>query len=150
MILKAADGVSFELHVVGYQFPDDHVSQYDSNWLNIRIDVTHPLGGWSRTDPALLRYEVQRLAHWLHALGSGEHGDAEQSFLEPNLAFELLKDAGETLRISFRLEFSPPRADRWTGEDRLYVDFPLVDVDLEAAASSLLEELSRYPKRASR
>ena len=150
MIFTSSEDMSFELRVIGYQFPAEQIADYDSNWLNIRIDVRHSLGHWSRTDPALLTYEVQRLAEWFIALAAGDRAQTQRSFLEPNLSFELVGDDTEKLRISFRLEFSPPWTQGGHGEERPYVEFPLGGINLEAAAASLLEELSRFPQRASR
>lgn len=150
MIFTSADDTSFELRVIGYEFPAEQIAEYDSNWLNIRIDVAHPLGHWSRTGPALLTYEVQRLAEWFMALANGDRTQTERSFLEPNLSFETVNDDTEKLRISFRLEFSPPWTERWPGEERPYVEFPLSGINLKAAAVSLLQELSRFPHRALR
>jgi hypothetical protein len=51
--------------VVGYQFPDNHISEYDSNWLVIEGRVSHPQADWSFRDPCLLTYEADYLADWL-------------------------------------------------------------------------------------
>lgn len=149
-MLFATPEVSFDLQVVGYQFPAEHEAAYDSNWLNVRISVTHPLGSWSCTDPALLTYELSRLASWFVELSGGDRTRLEESFLEPNLTFEIVTGSVEKLRVSFRLEFSPPWAGSTKSSSRPYVEFPLDAIDLAAAGATLLEELARFPQRAER
>jgi len=90
MKLKTLEGMAFELEIVGYQFPHMETEEYDSNWLMIRIDVSHPKGGWASTDPSLLTYEVADLAEWLEAVYNGESVDPEMVIIEPNLEFQLV------------------------------------------------------------
>ena len=52
------------MYLVGYQFPELEDVEYDSNWLNVKIAVSHQRGKWSTIDPALLTYEVQWLIDW--------------------------------------------------------------------------------------
>ena len=49
------------MSLVGYQFPDLEDDEYDSNWLNVKIEVSNERGKWSAIDPALLTYEVEWL-----------------------------------------------------------------------------------------
>ena len=63
LVLESADGRQrLELDVVGYESPDVEDEQYDSNWLLIRIDARDGDTTWSVEDPALLTWEVERLA----------------------------------------------------------------------------------------
>jgi hypothetical protein len=144
-----AENVSFKLSVVGYQFPNDATSEYDSNWLNVKIEATHPKGNWARVDPALLTYEVEGLAKWLEGIASVNPPSHSASFVEPNLEFEVRPES-QSLRVMFRLEFTPPWASRVDVDDREYpfIEFPLAALDLNAAARSLREQLERCPQRA--
>lgn len=137
--------------LLGYQFPGETTAEYDSNWLNVHIDVVTPQGRWSRTDPALLTYEVERLARWLEEIAAGTPSSNSESFLEPNLAFELIPPVAERLRIIFNLEFRPPWVPKKrTDEDEYFVDFPVVLSALQDAAASLRMQLKKFPQRASR
>ena len=153
MRLERADGCYFELEVVGYEFPASETEEYDSNWLMIRIDVKHPLGSWSATDPSLLTYEMGRLADWLDEIRSGSRSQPDEYFTEPNLEFHVAAGDGgeESLRVCFALECRPPWASRDLSEDEEhFLDFPLAGVDLAGASGSLREQLSTYPQRAER
>ncbi len=107
------------MSVVGYQFPALEHEEYDSNWLIIRIDVRHPLGSWSSTDPSLLTYEVAALADWLEGISAGSRPKPDQWFTEPCLEFHLKSDHNglEFLAVNFSHEFRPPWASREFNED---------------------------------
>jgi len=143
--------MSFGLEIVGYQFPQMETEKYDSNWLMIRINVSHPKGDWSATDPSLLTYEVARFAKWLEAIHNGESVQPVIGFIEPNLEFHLvITDGGEkALRVCFQLESRPPWAEGGAvGECDLWVEFPLAEIDLAAASRQLREQLQQFPQRA--
>src|SRR6266536_3133930 len=112
MKLSSPNSTSFTLTIVGYQFPALATTPYDSNWLDIHVDVTTDQGTWSATDPCLLTYEVQQLADWLDAIGERRNDSSICSFTEPCLVFQLLAEnhAQPTLRILFELELRPPWA----------------------------------------
>jgi hypothetical protein len=96
---------------------------------------------------------VARLAEWFERLAGGDRSELEESFLEPNLGFEITSDRGtESLHVRFRLEFVPPWFDHAGGEDEEppSVSFPLEDIDLAACAASLRDELQKFPQRAHR
>ncbi len=138
----------FELRIARYQFPDDATSDYDSNWLLIDGAIQHPLGRWRFRDPSLLTYEVARLADWLEKVAAGAEPAPSCEFIEPNMCFTVAdQDAGRMLRVSFALEALPPWAE--FGED-LFVEFPLVDLDLPSAVESLRGQLQQFPQRAER
>ena len=144
------DEFSFELLIVGYQFPELADAEYDSNWLNVKIIVRHPEGDWSARDPALLTYEVQELAEWLRAVGSGGRETQEMAFLEPCLSFRVRSGDKRTdeLEIELAYEFRPPWAKDI--DESATMLFPLNEVDLFTAAESLEHQLSKYPQRAER
>ena len=149
MLLASPEGQSFELRILGYQYPQEATVEYDSNWLQVQGNVAHPRGNWTFRDPCLLTYEAARLATWLESVAHGCSADSELSFREPNIWFEQLPNpAGSRLRIYFELESRPSWAPSKTVDEAdCFVDVPTVALDLQRAASSLREQLSRYPQR---
>ena len=145
---------SFHLTILGYQFPDAEGETYDANWLRIRIDVSGPNGAWSATDPALLTYEVARLADWLEAQQTGAAKTPAVSFLELMLLFRVVEHSSEgekALRVHFGAFVKPSWSSEGSaGQENLWLDFPLSQIDLAAAAKELRAELKRYPQRAER
>ena len=148
--LIRSDGAAFELVIAGYEFPHEHAAEYDSNWLNVAINVKEPRGSWRAVDPALLTYEVARLAEWLGDVASGRPTTREIGFMEPNLALELRGEPSTELRIILRLDFRPAWWEPRAGEDEYHLDFPIDSVALRAAANGLQAQLSRFPQRAPR
>ena len=148
MLLKGNEGTEFELKVIGYQFPHLEKEEYDSDWLSIQLRVVHPRGIWTSIDPSLLTWEVSSLAEWLESISRGESVDEEESFLEPNLSFQLTGNGTKKLRVYFELESRPKWAsyDGSSMED-LWLEFELDPVQLNDAAASLREALQRYPVR---
>jgi hypothetical protein len=152
MRLVGADG-SFELTILGYQFPQLATEEYDSNWLNIRVQVQHQRGRWSAQDACLLTYEAAALADWFEAIAVGREVEVERSFIEPNLLFQLRAERAGTriLRVYFELELRPKWAP-YDGapEEDLFLDLPAQPTQLTAAAESLRTQLARYPQRTER
>jgi hypothetical protein len=160
MNISSHNGNSFQLKIIGYEFPEMENEEWDSNWLRICMAANLPHGEWSVTQPFLLTYEVMRLANWFDAVSTGTQAENEIHFVEPNLSFELidLNRREASLRIYFAMECLPPRAQLeldipWAqGSEQakadVYTDFPLSDIDLHAAAESLRSQLKLYPQRA--
>jgi hypothetical protein len=151
MRLSGINGETFELKVLGYQFPELETAEYDSDWLRILIAAETPQGRrWSATDPSILTYELRELADWLARLGSTEPCAPELDFTEPNLSFQVIREGAseQVLRVFFELELRPGWAARATApEEDLWLDFPIEPGMLGAAATSLREQLARYPER---
>ncbi len=153
MYFTSVDGSSFALKILSYQFPHLEREDYDSNWLNVRIDVITQDYSWSATEPSLLTYEVARLAEWLDAVKQGESVEDEIGFIEPCLWFKLTNDNGtaKSLQIHFELEYRPDQSRMEKMRERLcFVEFSLAEIDLEQASASLRSQLSNYPQRAER
>ncbi|MBN1315991.1 MAG: hypothetical protein JXA42_11000 [Anaerolineales bacterium] len=146
MILKASTGISFSLEILRYQFPHIENCKYDSNWLMIRIDVSHPRGDWTSIDPSLLTFEVAGLTEWLDAIHHNEPAQPVIRFVEPNLEFHLVTTAAgkKALRVSFQLESLPP----WATDSEVCIEFPLDEIDLTEASHHLRVQLQRFPMRA--
>jgi hypothetical protein len=148
MLLKGSDGEEFEMEVAGYQFPHLEQEQDDSDWLKIKISVRLREGSWTSTDPSLLTWELTSLAQWLESIAEGASVESEESFLEPNLRFEITQSEAKTLRVYFELESRPPWAPSdGAGMDDLFAEFAVNPDDLRDAASSLREDLKRFPVR---
>lgn len=149
MNLSAADGSTFTLRILGYQFPELDAEPYDSNWLNIKIHVRVPAGAWSATTACLLTYEISELADWLEAMQEGRPAEDFWDFTEPNLQFALVVAPGQQprLRIAFALECRPPWARGWAFGTPVWAEFPLAEVDLRRAANALRSQLQTYPQR---
>jgi hypothetical protein len=148
MLLKDDENTEFELKVRGYQFPQLTSEEYDSDWLVINIWVKHPLGSWASTDPCLLTWEAANLADWFEAIADGKVVDEEQSFLEPNLRFELIENAAKKLRVYFELECRPAWAPYdGAGMDDLWLEFGIGVEELRTAAASLRHDVNRFPIR---
>lgn len=139
------------MSLLGYQFPELEDVEYDSNWLNVKIEVSHQRGKWSAIDPALLTYEVQWLIDWLRALSAGKYDKRHLWFTEPCLSFHLSPAEGDPdkLVIEFSHEFEPPWATKDPDEQH-QIEFSLTSIDLIGAAQSLENQLRRYPRRTER
>lgn len=149
MKLERADGASFAMSVAGYEFPELGPDDDSANWLLIRIDVNHPLGSWSATDPSLQTDELAALADWLDAIGSDSGLNPHQYFTEPCLEFHINSgtDGPALLVVNFAHEYRPPWAKRKFGEEHV-LEFPLSELNLKEAAVSIRDELTRFPQRA--
>lgn len=151
MKLESPTRTSFCLEILGYQFPRVETEEYDSNWLVIRITVSHPKGNWACIDPSLLTYEVARLADWLEAIHNNETVQQAIRFVEPNLEFHLTRSErgkDKVLRVRLRLEASPPWLESdVVGERDFWIQFPIAEIDLLAASRQLREQLQQFPQR---
>jgi hypothetical protein len=143
-------GYGFELTVLGYQFPTIEMAEYDSNWLNIRIDGVHPDGAWHATHASLLTYEAADLVTWLEGIGAGRALEPEEGFLEPCIHFALLQADGEpVLRTYFDLELRPKwRPADGAGADDFFLESPVSELRLAEAAGALRNQLEPFPQRA--
>jgi hypothetical protein len=150
MHLAGPDG-SLDLTILGYQFPHLADEPYDSNWLQVRVRVTHPRGSWTATDPALLTYEAAYLADWLEAVAAGAAADPGCSFMEPCVWFELRDgvDDGTVLRAYFQHELRPPWACDLDA-DEAALEVRTDPAALRRAAAALRMQLREYPQRTER
>lgn len=166
--------VSFELKILGYQFPEISSDPYDSEWLNIQISIHHSEGHWQdwvRLDPSLETLEIQHLIEWLREVAShstvfkhwrSARLESRVFFTEPNLSFEAHSNVyGEqelALRVYLAAETLPPfkkdlqhiELDKREEISEVWIDFPVNASDLEQAAQSLTEQLASFPIRTNR
>ena len=150
MHIIGTSGNSVKISILGYQFPENEIEKYDSNWLFIEVDVTHQNGSWIAKNACLLTWEVNRLADWFEALANNSKIDNQETFIEPELEFHLVDISSQSnLRIYFEYNLKPQWAPTGKGHRRdLYLDFPLSELDIRQMANNLREELSIYPQRA--
>ena len=151
LVLETPDGRQrLSLAIVGYESPDVEDDRYDANWLVVRVEARDGETTWSAEDPALLTWEVERLARWLARLAQGRFEHPWCGFVEPNLELRAdpLPGGGARLRVYFELELRPPgRRSGVVGRRDVALDFALTPDQLRTAARQLREELSRYPQR---
>lgn len=139
---------SFELSIIGYQFPNARTELYDSNWLIIQLNISDSQGAWNVADPCLLTYEVNRLANWLDKIDSGNFGRRDCDFTEPVISFHLTEhNQQKYVRIRFTIEALPAWAQN---QDEYFIEFPLSEINLKQATNDLRKQLEKYPKRAIR
>ena len=149
MRLAAKNGPAVELLVMGYEFPDNHTGEYDSNWLIIAGRVTDPRGDWSFRHPSLLTYEASRLGDWLEEVAAGQEGVPYASFIEPNLSFDVrVADEARLLIVTCGAEASPPWASEEDGPGYVEIELPIAEVDLRRAVASWRQQLAQFPQRA--
>jgi hypothetical protein len=146
MVLTNSDDESFELEIKGYEYPNlSPRDDYDSNWLLINIKVQMLARSWTRTNPALLTWEVENLLKWLRDISTNKEVDPELEFIEPNVSFTLNGDgSSKKLRVHFDLEFKPGDP---LDETDCFVDFPLNGNLLGDAVLALEASLNRFGQR---
>jgi hypothetical protein len=148
MTFTGIDNQLVELTITNYQYPDINDGDWDSNWLNIYLNVKSKVGHWQTVDPSLTTWEVQKLINWFDTLSKNsrpEHTD--MSFTESNLSFELLNDftsERKTFRIKFDLESRPKSA---TDDKEYFVDIIADNNELKRLSTELKSELNKYPER---
>jgi len=148
MTFNGIDNQSVELKITNYQFPEIVDGDYDSNWLNIYLNVKSKAGHWQTIDPSLTTWDMQRLINWFDNLSKDiEPEYLEIAFLEPNLCFELLDRFNsqiKTIRIIFDYESKPKSASE---EKEYFVDIIVDNDELKRIKLDLEKELKNYPER---
>jgi hypothetical protein len=153
MKLSSKDRCSVvELQILGYEFPHLETKEYDSNWLVVAGNVTHPRGSWHFTHACLLTYEAEQLASWMEAVADAKLPSDYCAFIEPNLEFRaVLNTDRPILRVYFGLEARPSWATHAVDDAQdIFVEFAIEDLDLRSIVQQWRTELSAYPQRASR
>ncbi|MBP1840789.1 WapI family immunity protein [Formosa algae] len=147
MIFKGINQQTVEFKILNYQFPEVQNCVYDSNWLQIYLQVKSDCGEWESTDPSLLVSEVKACISWFTHLANNQTVSHSLSFLEPNLEFILLKNESElkTVRIVFSLESRPKDTDNTKS---YVVDCEWTPAELHTIVSQLQLELANFPERA--
>jgi hypothetical protein len=153
VILVGRQGTELELHIVGYQFPDERFDPWDSNSLLVSIRVVAPQGTWEVVDPSLTTWEADQVVRWLRALSQRADLLAGRplALTEPNLALAAGPILGHPdralVRACFALELRPPWLKAVAGSGNLCVDLDVARHELATAATSLRADLARFPQR---
>lgn len=150
-VLESPNGEQrFELTLVSYESPDVEDDQYDANWLLVRVAARDGEVTWEVEDPALLTWEVERLAQWVGQLARGRFDHPWCGFVEPSLELRAdpLEGGQVRLRVYFELELRPPGAPRGVvGRRDAFLEFTLAPAELRGGARALHAELRRFPVR---
>jgi hypothetical protein len=148
MIFTGIDNQTVELKITNYQFPEITDGDWDSNWLNVYLNVKSNVGNWQTIDPSLTTWDVQRLIKWFDNLSNNLEPDyTDICFLEPNLSFELMNSYDsetKTIRAKFDLESRPKSA---IDDKEYFVDFIADNNELKRIGAELKKELEKYPER---
>ena len=148
MTFNCIDNQTVELRITNYQYPEIIDGDWDSNWLNIYLNIKSNVGHWQTVDPSLTTWEVQDLIIWFYELSKNNRPKYnEQEFTESNLSFELLNSFDsleKKIRIKFALESRPQSA---TDDKEYFVDFVTNNNELLKISTDLKLELKKYPER---
>ena len=148
MTFNGIDNQIVEIKITNYQYPGNNEGDWDSNWLNIYLNVISNIGNRQTVDASLTTWEVQVLINWFYMLSNDEKPEyLDLSFTEPNLSFELLDNlnkAQKKFRIKFNLESRPKSA---TDDKEYFVDCLADSNELKRLAIELETELIKYPER---
>lgn len=142
--LKNENGESLSLWIADYQFPQVENELYDSNWLNIGIEVQLKQGSWTATDPCAVTMEIEQLIGWLIDIGAGKNTTDYFGFIEPCLSFKVSGALPCTLKISFWAELKPKWAE---AKDKFWFEMPLDRDTLLQIIASFESQLENYPPR---
>lgn len=77
---------SIDFNVVGYEFPYERSTDYDANWLNIKIAHNDGKEEKTYTDNCSLTYELSGLIDAFQKIIDGEDNGYISSFMEPFLS----------------------------------------------------------------
>jgi hypothetical protein len=137
-----------ELRITNYEYPEKTDGDWDSNWLNIYLNVKSKVGNWQTVDSSLTTWEVQTLINWFLDLSKNKKPVyIDQEFTEPNLSFELLNSFDSSvkkIRIKFNMESRPKTA---TDDKEYFVDCLVDNTELLKISVDLKLELETCPER---
>jgi hypothetical protein len=152
-----ASGNDFELHIVGYQFPDAEDPQKRFSWNMVEGSATSEEEHWNFRWQALACHEPPRLVRWLLDVAEWLDRPSDTAsappdqivFTEPNLALSVLERLSEAARIGIALdlEFKPPaaRQGRVGAGNPAWVRINVDSERLRRGAEALAADISRFP-----
>jgi len=136
----------FEFKVANYEFPQNEMDEYDSNWLIIAGNAAINGKTWRFRDPALLTFELKWLGEWFEKWACCDGGDVEIGFTEPDLSFSITPE--RKLTVHFELESRPSwKASSIAGQEDLFIEFDVSQNELSAAAAQVWKMLNLFPRR---
>lgn len=101
---------------------------------------------WTVARPCMTVQEGDFLVRWLEEVNAGRQPKHLYfDFLEPALVFELADI--ELVRVFIQDALRPPWQPARGHTEDLWIDFPLDEIDLQAAIASLRAQLAQYPVR---
>ncbi len=153
MELRSKNGNLCTLTVDGYELPDEELGPTKDNPADKDFDtgrflfVSHSFankdGNWTGRFPTMDTTGLSRLVDWLEAIRLGQTKSRGVYFIERCLEFTI-DESLTTLSVHLSLELLPP----WSNDsDTIELKFPLVEIDFNAATSSLRRQLSEFPGR---
>jgi hypothetical protein len=145
MKINSSNGNSFQLKIIGYEFPDIKDDYYDSSWLMIQIDVVSSQDTWSAIFSSLNTFEVEELVNWLSSIDSIKNDPGSRGFIEPCLDFQfsINADGQQFLNVFCMNEMSPNAEQGNTSK----IEFTVSEINLTQAAKELRLELQKFPQR---
>lgn len=167
MELRSLNGLpKLRLIVRGYLFPNlDALTDdpHDANWLLVKIHIETTEFRGTVVEPCLLTWESEALLGWLlrvaeHAplptseVDYGSRSAGAITFVEPNIAFcveSYPSDSSVVLRVLTSFVPLEP-ATLGESQDGIYgshIDIEVSNGALVEAATSLAEDLRRFPAR---
>src|SRR5260221_11411243 len=142
---------NLELEVVGYEFPDiaDAVgSDFDANWLMIRMNAAHGERQWSVTNAMLDTFELHNLIQWLRVIADGISDAGDEFLLFEQGLFLKRSGFGDSVCIDVHIghELLPPDLKK-LGKAYVISFSPEVPA-IRNFADGLEEMLRMFPVRA--
>ncbi len=128
--------------IAGFAYPAERFS-YDSEWLNVHVDVKEKGSSIRMTDPALQTYELCELAEFFESALNEKKSRDYRGFIEPCLFFRYLgKDGNEKYLFSIYLDFElKPVRTPMTYRRK----FALTKKDLEAVIENIKFQYKKFP-----
>ncbi len=102
--------MKLDFTIEGYQFPDI-ASGFDANWLVVGLVLRYRDKVFKQKDPSITTDELRAIHEWFLSISKNEIPTyVTLDFLEPNLAFQLLRNQNGMILygIQLSLECKPP------------------------------------------
>ncbi len=109
MLIQGEYNRTAEIGFRGFEEPLEAGYIDDECWLMVELDIHSDKQKYHRVDAALMVGEVKKLVQWLRNAAQGLPVNRTLNFLEPCLAFTLVRDDGpvKMIRITFAAELKP-------------------------------------------
>ena len=151
MTLIGRNGTEFELGVTRESLPETQDGAGDERWATITFRAARGDDSWEESSPCLNLFELTNLAEWLEGLTGTEGETGTLELVEPELAFDVIKQSAETvtIRVGFHLDDRPEETRVDAPTDAHHLDLLLERPRVAAAAAELrriIADLDRQPK----